>query len=195
MLHSFNEFASVRSFLSSQTHEQHQALHDHALFSKLLSEDLTVEMYLACIEAQHQTFQVIESERDRLGVFEDFSLARQVAAMARDLGREDPTHATLSKGGPPAVLGALYVAHGSQFGRTVIHKALLEHLPTLPHHYFGLPQQPKLWRVFLQAVEATAPEDAQSLLNGANEAFALMHREANAALLRLDLGAQSIAAQ
>ncbi|MEM9491739.1 MAG: hypothetical protein AAGC55_21515, partial [Myxococcota bacterium] len=66
---------------------------------------------------------------------------------------------------PDEVLGALYVAHGSQFGRAVIRQALQANLPDEPRAYFDMPTDARGWRTFLQAMEATGPAQRDAVLH------------------------------
>ncbi|MEM7732359.1 MAG: biliverdin-producing heme oxygenase [Pseudomonadota bacterium] len=178
-------FETVRSFLATKTGAEHQALHDHPLFSKLISEDLTTSEYMACIDVQFRAFGAIEAVRVRLEAYGEFSLKPQIAALAEDLDHPDMSRDALRFTMPDQVLGALYVAHGSQFGRAVIRRALQKNLPNAPRAYFDMPTDAKGWRVFLQAMEATGPVHSDALLHGAIVAFELMHKEADAARARM----------
>lgn len=178
-------FASVRSFLATMTGEEHQALHDHPLFSKLVSEDLTAGEYMACIAAQHRAFQGTEAARQRLNAHEDFTLMPQISAMSDDLGTPSDAAPALPLRSADEVLGALYVAHGSQFGRAVIRRALQANLPQEPRAYFDMPTDAGAWRSFLQEMEATQPDHSDAILRGATLAFERMHQEADAAQARM----------
>lgn len=189
MIHNQEDFASVRSFLATKTAQQHQALHDHPLFSKLVTDDLSAPEYMACLAAHFQAFQGIETARTTLDTHPAFSLSEQLAALASDLSGQDeaPDPAVdLSLDTSQEVLGALYVAHGSQFGRTVIGRALQANLPNAPRTYFSLPPEKLGWRAFLNTMETIADEEAHGLLDGAQRAFVLMHDEADKALARVE---------
>ncbi|MEO0772867.1 MAG: biliverdin-producing heme oxygenase [Pseudomonadota bacterium] len=178
-------FETVRSFLATRTGAEHQALHDHPLFSKLVSQDLTAGEYTACLEAQLRAFQGIEAARVAQNAHEGFALVAQIAAMSEDLGPSVPARAALDLATADEVLGALYVALGSQFGRAVIRKALQTNLPDAPRAYFDMPTDATLWRAFLQTMEATDPGQSDAVLRGATMGFAAMHEEADAALMRM----------
>ncbi|MEM6587814.1 MAG: biliverdin-producing heme oxygenase [Pseudomonadota bacterium] len=178
-------FETVRSFLATKTGAEHQALHDHPLFSKLVSEELTAEEYAACIDAQFRAFQGIEAARQRLDAYGDFTLMPQISALSEDLDHPTAPQEELPFTTPDEVLGALYVAHGSQFGRAVIRRALQTNLPNEPRAYFDMPTDAKGWRTFLQAMEATDPGKSDAVLHGATVAFELMHKEADAARSRM----------
>ncbi|MEO0372491.1 MAG: biliverdin-producing heme oxygenase [Pseudomonadota bacterium] len=178
-------FETVRSFLATKTGAEHQALHDHPLFSKLVSEALAAEEYSACMEAQLRAFRAIEAAREGLNAHAGFTLAPQIAALSEDLQHPDPSDDALDLRTADEVLGALYVAHGSQFGRAVIRRAVQANLPGEPRAYFDLPTDAAGWRAFLQAMEATDPGQSGAVLRGATLAFELMHVEADAAWDRM----------
>ncbi len=178
-------FETVRSFLATKTGAEHQALHDHPLFSKLVSEDLTADEYMACLDAQLRAFHGIEAARQRLGAHGEFNLTAQIAALSGDLDQPDVPQQTLPLTTPDEALGALYVAHGSQFGRAVIRQALQTNLPDEPRTYFDMPTDAQGWRTFLEAMETTDPGRSDAVLHGATVAFALMHKEADAARARM----------
>ena len=183
-------FETVRSFLATKTGAEHQALHDHPLFSKLVSEDLTAQEYTACMEAQFHTFGRIEAARATLDAHSTFTLESQIAALSEDLQHPGTPDHALDLRTADEVLGALYVAHGSQFGRAVIRRALQTNLPDEPRAYFDLPTDAAGWRRFLQAMEATGPGQSDSVLRGATLAFELMHDEADAAGSRMQAALQ-----
>lgn len=179
-------FETVRSFLATKTGAEHQALHDHPLFSKLVSEDLTSAEYMACLDAQFRAFRAIEDARQRLDAHREFTLVPQITALSDDLRHPpDPGQDTLLFDTPDEVLGALYVAHGSQFGRAVIRQALQANLPDEPRAYFNMPTDAPGWRTFLQVMEATGLGRSDAVLRGATVAFVLMHKEADAARARM----------
>lgn len=175
---------SVRAFLAHETSDIHQALHHHPLLSKLTSSALTHREYENCLIAQRSTFLAIETARTAHGVYPHFALTTQLNALNRDMKgfrRLDNVDAPLALPSEHDVLGALYIAHGSQFGRGMIRKKLAQHLPGLKMEYFEMPAQPALWRDLLSTLEASETSDMPALLRGAKAGFALMHAAADAA--------------
>ncbi|MEM9968632.1 MAG: biliverdin-producing heme oxygenase [Pseudomonadota bacterium] len=157
---------NVRAFLAHATRDRHEGLHRHPLLSQLLASDLSQAEYAACIRINLHFFETIEANRAARNLHHAFSLMPAVTALRADIaseGLKDGTHVRQKLASSDLeVLGALYVAHGSQFGRQVIGKAVAQSLPQTARHYFGAPNDPTLWRALMGTLQTFA-EDAQAL--------------------------------
>lgn len=175
---------SMRAALAEATRSTHDMLSDHALLSRLLAPDLTAAEYHACLLAKRAFYVEIETLRREMGITETFGLKSVLAALADDLGPMDAAPTIEFPGGKPAALGTLYVAHGAQFGRKVVARAVARSGLDVPQNFLSLRQDGAAWSQLLATIEAegACPEGAPQLTHGANWAFVQMGRHADAAL-------------
>lgn len=170
-----------RQHLARATRDVHEALHVHPLLSRMVAPQLPMQTYLACLEAQFAFYDCVETTRQTHGHWDKFNLAAARDALRADIGT--PRLKPLSKLPPHShgqVLGALYVAHGAQFGRAQMRANIAKVLPTAPNEFFGTRSDPLLWRELTNALEESS--DLPALMEGARVAFRLMQTAADMAL-------------
>lgn len=161
---------SVRDTLKTATFDSHQALHRHALFSRLIAPDLTKEHYIAANLALLGTFQSIEAARTMEDVWPRLHLSAQIAALSEDVEGATAPIADISLDSAPAILGALYVAHGSAFGARLMARAVAYALPDVSRAYLGL-RDPHLWIVVCATLEQMRDWEVDDAIDGANAVF------------------------
>ncbi|MEM9755113.1 MAG: biliverdin-producing heme oxygenase [Pseudomonadota bacterium] len=172
----------IRTKLQQETRAAHEALHTHPLLARLLAADVTQAEYAGCLRVQYGFFSAIEAARGESRP--DLGASGAVEALSADL-RDVDAQADVGALGlprsPSALLGALYVAHGSQFGGQVIGAALARSLPSLQHRFFSRGTDAALWRRLLSALEALGPsaEHITPAVSGAAAAFDLVARLAD----------------
>ncbi|MEM9317810.1 MAG: hypothetical protein AAGA70_02250 [Pseudomonadota bacterium] len=170
---------SVRSALSEATRAEHEALHVHPLLSRMVEPSLSMADYRGCLVAQLSFMSTIEAARLSVAGAEILSLRPECEALIADLCCADPVLARPDWArGPGHVLGALYVAHGSQFGRKVMACAVAKALPGASRKFLSLPSNPQAWRSLLADLQ-TYTGDLADLIDGAHAAFATMARAAD----------------
>ncbi len=167
---------TARAYLASSTRQVHEALHHDPALSKLTSPELTVEEYRAALAAFGAFYGAIEGARQRIGVFERFSLRRDCEALTRDLDTPAPLRSDISLACELQILGALYVAHGASFGRNAFRANVLETVKGKKHHFVSLKPATGLWRDLINRLErAGQSEEALAQIRaGAELAFSYM---------------------
>ncbi|WP_299848843.1 hypothetical protein [uncultured Roseovarius sp.] len=167
---------TARAHLASSTRKVHDALHKDPLLSKLTSPNLTAKEYYAALAAFGAFYFAIESERKRIGVFEQFSLYRECEALTRDLNPPFPSQPMIYLANESELLGALYVAHGATFGRNTFRANVLKAMPGRQHQFISLQIVPNLWRELVDKLESHCkPEGAlEQMTAGAERSFSYM---------------------
>lgn len=182
---------NVREYLKTSTQSVHEALHHDPLFSRLLKSDLQTHEYQSCLRVSLTFFDSIEKVRASEDLHHTFSLARFIDALRADLGQaglsQELNTAIKTEFVREQLLGALYVAHGSQFGRQVIGQAVAQSLPNASRQYFDMKSGQENWRLLLSRLEneATAPHKLAAIETGANSAFSLFSDLAEKAFQQL----------
>ena len=174
-----NRCPSVREVLATRTREVHERLHTHPWISRLASASLTSGQYRAVLEAYHAFSVHVESARSELGVLRPLSLAPAIDALESDVAalRGDTDRRLRPRGlrldDRPAVLGALYVLHGSGFGNRVLSRSVRDSLPEAPRDYLetGVPRG--LWVRLEAELERLRDDDValERLEGGAASTF------------------------
>ncbi len=164
---------SLRRALAQSTRARHEALHRHPVFARLLAPDLSQPEYAASLRVMLTFLVAVEAARSRVGAFPALGLAAAVAALRRDLGDgADRSIRMLDATAAPSVLGALYVAHGAQFGRQVIGRAVGVALPNVRHHYFQAHADTGAWHCLLSTLNTYPGQAAaERICDGAVSAF------------------------
>ncbi len=117
---------SVRQVLAEATGPDHIELHGNPWIASLAGSDLTRDRYRVILGAYRAFFALAEAERRAKDVFSDLSLANPIAALDRDLAdaprrlHAEPKLPMDCTATPAAILGLLYVLHGSGFGARVL---------------------------------------------------------------------------
>lgn len=162
---------SVREELRFATRSDHEALHAHPVFSRLLEPNLTKNALHAANQANLYVFLGIEASRRALSVWQDLSLASKIAALKADIGELPCTAAAaLRLDSSAAVLGGLYVAHGSGFGARVLGKAIRGSLPDAAISYYEF-AEPLVWKHLCTHLENLQEEEVAVAIDGANQVF------------------------
>ncbi|QFT47998.1 hypothetical protein FIU97_15560 [Roseivivax sp. THAF40] len=170
---------AVRTRIAAATQADHHALHVHPWLRRLSAPDLTLREYSVLLQAYCAFFSRIEQARQALCVFETLSLDRTLAALRADLRCLAVPLEPVSVGDPAtpdhprAVLAALYVLHGAQFGGQVLRGKVAGVLPGAPRHFFGGAQDRRLWATLLTELERHGRDDAgcQALCRAAAQTF------------------------
>ncbi|MEM1272262.1 MAG: biliverdin-producing heme oxygenase [Pseudomonadota bacterium] len=173
-----NSDGAIRKRLADDTRAAHEGLHVHLLLAQLTRPSLEPETYLACLRANLGFYSGLEAARQASGLLSAFHLRREEDALLEDLGTDTrkPGIPFDYQDDPDFMAGALYVAHGAQFGRKLIAKSVKHSNPNAPVSFFALPADRAVWRQLLQKMERSGqtPERYTRLLAGANTAFDLM---------------------
>ncbi|MEM0923469.1 MAG: biliverdin-producing heme oxygenase [Pseudomonadota bacterium] len=168
----------MRQRLAEATRAAHEALHLHPLLSKLTAPAITLAEYLACLEVNRCFYREIERSRRDCDAHPQLSLAQECDALDADLRTHEPCRfrAELRSLDLAELLGALYVAHGARFGRSMIAR-MLQGLPQeRPMAFFGQRSQPDQWRDLLTRLDDAAdqPGAERRMIAGAETAFVFM---------------------
>lgn len=139
---------TARAEIAEKTRTAHEALHHHPVISRLLADDLSLPEYARILSVFRDVYVAAEERRCALGVWPEFSLARQCQALCQDAPSpvETTAHALHAITTVEEALGMLYALHGAQFGSAVISKHLKKSLPMAPMAYCGLRTEPDRWR-------------------------------------------------
>lgn len=147
------DILTVRRTLISETRDLHAALHQEPILARLTDTTISLVEYTAALGVFSRYYGAFEACRHQLGWWPAFSLAADCAALAKDLP-------SAPKPAPPPVfaccyslLGGLYVAHGSAFGRSVFRGAVRCALPDLEHHFLSRRCDIGVWRALLETME------------------------------------------
>lgn len=176
---------NVRKHLSQSTYAAHEALHSHPLFSRLLNPDLRTSEYVACLAVSLTFFEAIEDACLAQHLQQEFSLSSSIRALRADLRKSEKSEIYGQSWKSPSqqdeLLGALYVAHGSQFGRQVIGEAVAHSLPSVDQRYFAMKSDPDTWRALLTQIEnyGQDPTRCSGIEAGARSAFAIFTKLAD----------------
>lgn len=166
---------SVRAWLAAETQDAHQALHRHPHLRRLLDNSLDAAAYRAILQGFQRVFVALERQRAARSCWPQLALSRHCHALARDVGPPASGHAwgLVDFEDASQVLGALYAAHGAQFGASVIAKKLRRSLPTLPHHYFTMGGNTALWSDLTAQLETQGSDTFKQdqLALGARQVF------------------------
>ncbi|MEO1327355.1 MAG: biliverdin-producing heme oxygenase [Pseudomonadota bacterium] len=164
----------VRKALNAATRDLHEALHVHPVSLALLERAEPRALHTLLLANLRFTSE-LEAARERASCWRDLSLAEPRDALRRDLPQHD------ADSGPPpldytdadALLGALYVAHGAQFGRQQLRTAIEAGESTRLPEYFTLPIDQVAWRRLLTELEENGaePERFRTMVAGAKAAF------------------------
>lgn len=171
-----------RRRLASSTQAIHKELHHHPLISRILKSDLMLVEYYACLNINYLFFKQIELLRSVKGVFETFSVQQTVLLLESDLAhfKENyewegfsPLINDCGNWSKNQILGGLYVAHGSQFGRQIMAKSVARSLPTVPKTYLSHANDNAIWQALkAQLDQAKVDPIAFSQVElGAHQAF------------------------
>lgn len=186
----YQKKAGARRLLASATKAIHEELHNHPLVSRLLVPDLKAVEYDACLRINLCFFSQIEDARVALNAFESCCLGASVRTLLSDVKwMEDFVPVDIRPSQPDItisfhadeILGALYVAHGSQFGRQMMAKAVARSLPHAPQTYLSLTSDMARWRkleLLLDGVQADQAAFGQ-VEKGAHKAFDLFKKIAD----------------
>jgi len=165
----------ARARLAEATRAVHEALHRDPVLSVLTRPGLEQGAYLRALSAFRIFFGTVEAARRAQDAFPTFSLAHECLALQRDLSAAQE-RATLDLSGHVELLGALYVAHGSAFGKGTFRAHVTSAFPEVPHHFVTRRAAPSIWRDLVAHLNAVAaqPGALEQLQTGANKAFGLM---------------------
>lgn len=165
--------ATVRNRLADATREIHEALHVHPLSLALL-EARDQDTITAALHAALSFNHALEMQRQNHGCWPALELGDSLRALAIDLGSiRQAIHITLRLDSPHQVLGALYVAHGSQFGRQQIRAAIERHSEMATPNYYAMPVDRIGWQTLIDALEQAGADEIgfQALVQGAHSTF------------------------
>ena len=150
-----NAASTIRRQVEAETRPAHLALHEHPEISRLLGEDLTQARYTRLIAGYGAFYQAAEERRAGARLWQEFSLAREVAALCADnTGPPAPKPKLDIPEDAPSLLGMLYVLHGAGFGGQVIAKAVARSLPGARRSFFSLGAVPAKWRSLVTAMDS-----------------------------------------
>lgn len=119
----------TRARLRRETHPIHQELHRHPLLRQLLQHDVGLQDARDAAAVSYVVALRLETARATAGVWEKPSLSGYVADLRTALGPAVPCGCAADFPlGRHALLGGLYVMHGSALGAAVIAKHIRAHL-------------------------------------------------------------------
>ncbi|MEO0365796.1 MAG: hypothetical protein AAF265_09915 [Pseudomonadota bacterium] len=180
--------------MNDATRDVHESLHVHPLSLALLNRP-TPRVVQATMTAAQWFCVTLESARTARGCWKALQLSAQLDALQSDLGTPHSAsqRIRLDLDSDAAILGALYVAHGSQFGRQQIRAQLIKGgASTLPAYYAMAVDRPT-WQALLDALEitGTSSEGFASLGDGAKAAFKAYRQSLDLATPRAQLTAHN----
>lgn len=165
--------ATVRDRLADATREIHETLHVHPLSLALL-EARDQDTITAALRAALIFNRTLEMQRRRNDCWHKLGLDSALNALHKDLGESTATERVdMTLTTPHQVLGALYVAHGSQFGRQQI-RAAIERRSEIPTpNYYAMPVDRAGWQTLIGALEQAGADEMgfRALMRGADSAF------------------------
>lgn len=166
----------TRQALADATRDVHLALHRDPLLSRLLDASLQIKEYHAALSAFAVFYGTVEAGRRSFGLWPDYSLKAECAALAQDLNTEELLHEMPDYVCHLQLLGGLYVAHGSAFGKRVFGKIVQSALPDHSHCFVRQSADLGLWRALLHTIEAQGAQKktVTALQTGARQSFELM---------------------
>ncbi|ARE41974.1 hypothetical protein RGUI_3833 [Rhodovulum sp. P5] len=171
----------MRTRLKALTGDIHESLHHDPLLSRLIHPDVTATQYCCALQVFARFYDAVETARRTLQCWPDFALSQEVAALRFDTAEcsapspkgELPSYPT-----PEDVLGALYVAHGANYGRSQFRKTVSVALPDARRRFIEMKTAPEIWRALVETLdrEASIAGHAPMIERGAVTAFAHVSR-------------------
>ena len=143
----------VRARLAADTREAHESLHVHPL-SLALQARPNQQVVTANLLAARCFGVGLEHRRAALGVWTELTLAPALTLLEEDLGATPPDPGCSSlRLAPVEMLGALYVAHGAQFGRRQLAQCLTRAAFGPVPAYYRCPPDLATWRALADLLE------------------------------------------
>ncbi|MFK7868607.1 MAG: hypothetical protein AB8B58_05130 [Roseobacter sp.] len=163
---------SVRQEVADVTRQIHNTLHKDAVLSRLMSPQISEAEYFRALTVLSHFYYAVEKHRKRFEVFDRFSLQAECTALQVDLGATTPA-GDLKLDTADAVLGALYVAHGASFGRTLFCRNVKTALAGSSHRFVALKVCKTSWRALLAELEHFSAQSCRRdrLFSGALRSF------------------------
>lgn len=165
---------SIRAALKAATRGSHSLLHNDPVLSKLTDPDIEAASYACALSVFAKLYNAVEDARRACGQWARFTLVPECTALARDGYGNNPAGPTLLRRDRTEMLGALYVAHGAAFGRSVFRRAMIKALPDFPHYFLTCSDDQTRWRELLKEIELQGahPSRFEKLRAGAESGFA-----------------------
>lgn len=185
----------VRNRLRAATQPAHLDLHRHPLMVRLQAPDLTLAELKANASVTCAAVALVETHRARRQLWPELSLAEPLAALRREVPRAfvaELSDTVMSFPCDAALLGALYVVHGSALGGAMLVKAVRSVLPDAPGFYF-VPGNPPAWQFLCRTLEGLSGPELDACETGAIGMFNYYGRCADARLAALQWSASHMA--
>ena len=166
---------SNRMKIRDATKKNHQLLHVHPMFSRLVSEDLLASELHTVGLTKLSVFMQVESARFEAKVWPELNFRSQVTALFTDTFDARKVYVPrlntpLNFKSTYALLGGLYVAHGSAFGANVMAKTIKKSLPDAAISYYCF-QSPRQWSQLCKTLETLRECQLEQAISGANLVF------------------------
>lgn len=163
---------SVRHDMADVTRQIHNTLHEDAVLGRLISPQISKAEYVCALTVLSRFYHAVEEHRNRFGVFDRFSLQAECTALQSDLGATTPA-GDLELETADEVLGALYVAHGASFGRSLFCRNVKTALAGCPQRFVALKVCKTSWRALLAELECFSAKSSRRdrLFSGALRSF------------------------
>ena len=171
---------TVRQFVAARTQAAHQRLHENPLLGQLAHPKINKSEYHAALQIFHAVFQRVEALRRSQAIWPELSVQAQCDRLTQDRSTT-ATPIDLALHSKPAVLGALYALHGSQFGGAIISRNIQAALPHEPQAYFSTKGNVAQWKDLVGQLETYQDQDNDiaEIVAGANRVFSTMDAMAN----------------
>lgn len=176
-----NRLPHMRLQVQNVTRDVHDALHNDAVLRQLSSPKISPAAYTTALTVFAIFYHAVERTRAQNGIFNQFSLQPECAALSKDLDRHIPTCRDLDISSTFGCLGALYVAHGASFGRNSFRANVVTQLHDHPHSFVRLGMDKGKWGDLLVAMDTgRSNADRLEIQTGAACAFSFIQDIAHA---------------
>lgn len=167
---------SVRRELMMATRDIHEALHRDPLLTRLTDKEINATEYTAALGVFSTYYNGIEACRRGFDKWSSLSLAPDCAALALDVPKPQSATDLPEFADALELLGGLYVAHGSAFGRSVFYRTIRQALPKLEHNFLSTRHDVLVWQALLDRLEEQGEKltARMSMKIGAQKSFEFM---------------------
>jgi heme oxygenase len=162
----------MRRYLATQTADLHESLHSHTLFTITGSAGNTKQKCLDFHKVFWRYYYGLEAAMRSFPELTQFSLVKEYALISSEYGEIDLPDCTPRLRSFEEALGALYVAHGTAFGRSSLAQ-LVRDSGNSASLFLQKKPDANLWRQLLSVLDQAGEtaENRRDCLSGAIKSF------------------------
>lgn len=178
------EACTTRMRLRNDLRDEHEALHDHPLMIGSTTSESFQSTGHNVLRTFYLLFEGIERNRREMDCWRQFSLSPDIILLKNDIQNDayfKNHYCNIKLDCEHAVLGALYVAIGSNFGKSVLRKRFIGDRMMLNSAYLLQKPNPAIWSAFCRTLNEVNLNEADYVksLEGSKKAFSEFKRLAD----------------